>query len=236
SRPICNRWSNTQHLWKTPTNTSKLWNKLILLSVYYESKCPDSRAFVLQQLQPALQLLHEHIMLQLVPYGKSKSINYGDSGFKCQHGPAECLGNMVQDCALYQMRHLSDLDKLEYVACEMAIEAGARGSMECVKKSRLQGDQVAKCLRTRQGVDLQLDSEYLTLLIRPKFIPTVTVDALFDQKVQDNALADLTGTLCAMLQLTHACAQYYNALAMRHILAYPIDAENLPIYITSKKI
>ncbi|KAI8432148.1 hypothetical protein MSG28_004621 [Choristoneura fumiferana] len=134
----------------------------ILLSVYYESKCPDSRAFVLQQLQPALQLLHEHIMLQLVPYGKSKSINYGDSGFKCQHGPAECLGNMVQDCALYQMRHLSDLDKLEY----------------CVKKSRLQGDQVAKCLRTRQGVDLQLDSEYLTLLIRPKFIPTVTVDAV----------------------------------------------------------
>lgn len=51
-------------------------------------------------------------------------------------------------------------------------------NFQCVKKSGLDSDQVAKCLRTKQGVDLQLDSEYLTLLVRPKFIPTVTVDAV----------------------------------------------------------
>lgn len=54
----------------------------ILLAVYYESKCPDSRAFVLQQLQPAMQLLHEHILLHLVPFGKSKVIhNYYQQKF-----------------------------------------------------------------------------------------------------------------------------------------------------------
>ncbi|XP_061718338.1 GILT-like protein 1 [Cydia pomonella] len=208
--------------------------KKVLLSVYYESQCVDSKTFVLQQLRPALQLLDKHIKLQLVPFGKSRSINYGDDGFKCQHGPSECLGNMVQDCALFQMRHQSNLEQLGYVACEMESEAGSRGSFECVHRAGLRTEQVEKCLKSRQGTQLQLDSEYLTLLMKPKFIPTIAVDLLFDQHVQDNALIDLTGTLCAepVLEKTAACAHYYNTLALKHLFSYPLDdePEKIPLY------
>ncbi|XP_063385288.1 GILT-like protein 1 [Cydia fagiglandana] len=206
----------------------------VLLSVYYESQCVDSKVFVLEQLRPALQLLDKHIKLQLVPFGKSRSVNYGDDGFECQHGPSECLGNMVQDCALYQMRHQSNLEQLAYVACEMESEAGSRGSLECVRRAGLRTEQVENCLNSRQGTELQLDSEYLTLLMKPKFIPTITVDLLFDQHVQDNALVDLTETLCAepVLEKTAACAHYYNTLALKHLSLYPFDdeAENIPLY------
>ncbi|XP_047997845.1 GILT-like protein 1 [Leguminivora glycinivorella] len=206
----------------------------VLLSVYYESQCVDSKVFILKQLRPALQLLNKHIKLQLIPFGKSRSINYGEDGFECQHGPSECLGNIVQDCALNQMQHQSNLEQLAYVACEMETEAGSRGSFECVQKAGLRTELVDKCLNTRQGTGLQLDSEYMTLLMRPKFIPTVAVNLLFDQHVQDNALIDLTDTLCAepLLEKTAACAHYYNTLAMKHLLSYSLDdnPDNIPLY------
>lgn len=44
----------------------------LLLTVYYESQCPDSKTFILKQLQPALHLLHQYITLKLIPFGKSR--------------------------------------------------------------------------------------------------------------------------------------------------------------------
>lgn len=59
-----------------------------------------------------------------------QSINYGDGGFECQHGSAECLGNIVQDCSLHYLKAQSDKKKLAYVACEMATEAGSNGKFD----------------------------------------------------------------------------------------------------------
>lgn len=59
-----------------------------------------------------------------------QSLNYGDGGFECQHGPSECLGNIVQDCSLHLLHGQSDTDKLAYVACEMDTEAGSNGKFE----------------------------------------------------------------------------------------------------------
>lgn len=45
--------------------------------VYYESLCPDSKAFITKQLHPTMKILKDHVELHLVPFGKS-SVNKRD--------------------------------------------------------------------------------------------------------------------------------------------------------------
>ena len=43
----------------------------IVVDLYYEVLCPDSRSFVLYQLYPAWQTLSQIFTVNLVPYGKA---------------------------------------------------------------------------------------------------------------------------------------------------------------------
>ncbi|XP_013196703.1 gamma-interferon-inducible lysosomal thiol reductase [Amyelois transitella] len=180
------------------------------MTVLYESKCPDSRSFVLWQLKPAMQLLRNRIKLQLVPFGKARSTNTG-YGFECQHGPSECLGNVVQDCALSLMYDRDDSEKTEYVACEMSTLAGARGSLECVQNANLAGAAVNQCISSGRGRQLQLESERLTNMYSPRFIPTVVINGIFNQRVQDMSQVNLIDTLCRILQQPSECRSYKNS-------------------------
>ncbi|XP_047534049.1 gamma-interferon-inducible lysosomal thiol reductase-like [Vanessa atalanta] len=190
----------------------------IHLSVYYESKCPDSKLFILKQLLPAFHLLHDYLKLSLIPFGKARSINYGDGGFECQHGSAECLGNIVQDCSLHQMKGQSDKKKLAYVVCEMHTEAASQGRFDCVERSNLSTEHVEKCVTSGEGTILQLESEYHTGLVNPKFVPTVTINGEFNQEIQDYAQVDLIGTLCSLLIDSQPCGRYYNYIALNNLM------------------
>jgi hypothetical protein len=72
----------------------------VKVSLYYESLCPDSRRFVINQLAPHYinDGLVDSIDLQIVPFGKaSKIVNETDGSvtFDCQHGEQECWGNKL---------------------------------------------------------------------------------------------------------------------------------------------
>ncbi|CAF4842413.1 unnamed protein product [Pieris macdunnoughi] len=188
------------------------------LTVYYESECPDSETFILKQLQPTVQQLHNYTTLELVPFGKARSINYGNDGFQCQHGSSECLGNMVQDCALNRMKQYTDVMKVAYVACEMKTRSGAKGDLHCVQNAKLSPKDVEDCVLTGEGTSLQLHSEYQTNKVRPTFIPTITVNGVFDQHIQDNAQVDLFSTLCSILKEAEPCAKRYNWMALNYVL------------------
>ncbi|GBP31773.1 GILT-like protein 1 [Eumeta japonica] len=198
-------------------------NKELYITIYYESLCPDSKDFVLNQLRPAVRYLHEYIVLRLIPFGKSKSVNGGADGFVCQHGPKECLGNRVQNCALSQMADRSDADKVAYVACEMTHKSGAHGSYACASKANISVHDVEKCVNSEEGTRLQKHSELITKLARPSFIPTVIVDGMFMQEIQDSSLIDFIATLCSMLNEIKFCAHYYNKIAMHHLLYSPLN-------------
>lgn len=190
----------------------------LLLTVYYESKCPDSKAFVLEQLVPAMEMLGKYVSLQLVPFGKARSINQGLSGFECQHGKSECLGNLIQDCVLHQMKGNTDLEKLKYVACEMETHPSTEGYLHCVPKAKVSYELIQECVSSEDGMMLQLNSEYLTNRVKPSFIPTVTINKSFNQQIQDRAQEDLVGVLCSMLKEARPCAELYNNQALDYVL------------------
>ncbi|NXT95669.1 GILT reductase, partial [Anhinga rufa] len=79
------------------------------LSLYYESLCPACRWFLVQQLFTAWLLLPAEVLnITLVPYGNAKEeIVGGKWHFQCQHGPEECLGNMIETCLMHEAKNIS---------------------------------------------------------------------------------------------------------------------------------
>lgn len=60
---------------ETDPNSTPIMDK-IKISVYYEALCPDSKFFIKYQLLPVFEEFQEHILLDLVPYGKAQVILY----------------------------------------------------------------------------------------------------------------------------------------------------------------
>lgn len=112
------------------------------MSIYYESLCPDSIRFMVNQLKPNYEHFKDLIDIELVPFGKSEvsvSFNFlsipffivlifffclqsfiyqNRTEFSCQHGPAECTGNKIQSCTLNELKEHPDL-RIKYVVCQM---------------------------------------------------------------------------------------------------------------------
>lgn len=67
-------------------------------ALYYETLCPDCRQFMTTQLWTAYQSILDIINITLVPYGNARE-TYNPTtklyDFVCQHGPNECLGNLI---------------------------------------------------------------------------------------------------------------------------------------------
>ncbi|KAH7986568.1 hypothetical protein HPB49_025904 [Dermacentor silvarum] len=70
----------------------------VSVEVFYETYCPDSRNFVLEQLNSTYAELPNIVQLQLVPYGKASRRELPNKwySFDCQHGDKECYGNLLQ--------------------------------------------------------------------------------------------------------------------------------------------
>lgn len=94
--------------------------KDISVQIYYESLCPDSKAFIVQQLYPTYSKLGKYLRVEFKPFGNAKFVPSGNGwDFTCQHGPDECQGNLYQACLLNALKGQDQL-QIEAVHCIMA--------------------------------------------------------------------------------------------------------------------
>nr|CAD7602344.1 unnamed protein product [Timema genevievae] len=172
----------------------------LAVTVYYESLCPDSVAFITRQLYPTWRLIGDYIYVKFVPFGKSKSNLLG--GFNCQHGPRECEGNAIQSCALSLMGQGSP-EQVEFVNCIMGSRQPLLVGEQCSTRSGVSWPIVSMCASSNEGTSLQLEAERQTktLYPGPSFVPTITYDNVFNQNDQRESQYNFLGVVCR--HLTH---------------------------------
>ncbi|KAB0799146.1 hypothetical protein PPYR_07026 [Photinus pyralis] len=185
----------------TLLNGHSICHAKIHVQVLYESLCPDSINFVMQQLYPIWNEVAPYVNIEFVPFGKSSSIN-GGQHFICQHGPKECMGNKIQSCALSLIPEQNA--QVEYVNCFMStFKKGIDNDNElgqgCAESLGLPWGYVANCYHSTHGTRLQLAAEKVTLATRPKFVPTIIYNGHFDQKAQDESQFNFKGVLCSFI-------------------------------------
>ena len=83
----------------------------VSIQVYYETLCPDSIAFITQQLFPTYIKLGKYLNVEFKPYGFATSTPNDNGGFtfSCQHGPNECNGNLYAACLIDRLHGQNEI-------------------------------------------------------------------------------------------------------------------------------
>ncbi|XP_023321848.1 GILT-like protein 1 isoform X2 [Eurytemora carolleeae] len=139
----------------------------IILDLYYETLCPDSRSFILRQLEPAVEQIADIFSINYIPYGKARTYKDDDYTFRCQHGPLECQGNIYHACS---NNYIEDSGKkFEFIRCMMMDnydpEAAAR---RCGSEYTLEIEPIVQCARGPEGKQLLAHAGRLTSKLNPK--------------------------------------------------------------------
>lgn len=170
----------------------------VVITVYYEALCPDSKSFFLKHLLPTVDKAARLISVSLVPYGKAKTNedNFGNLSFSCQHGPTECQANKIHACAIMLLPETKL--QVKYISCMISNNIYPHQIGErCARELSINWDSILECSQSKKGDMLLKRHGDKTLAVRPKitFIPTVHLDELIGN--QAAILKDLFKEVCA---------------------------------------
>lgn len=167
----------------------------VTLDVYFEALCPDSKAFITNQLGPQYESLSSFVTLRLIPFGKASFEETPNGGyiFTCQHGESECVGNKWHSCAAHLSNDISQA--LSFTTCLMA-EPTAHS--KCAEDASLDYTLLDSCQNSGQGVELLHANGVETLALKPRasFIPWLIFNKVWSSEYQNAGLDDLKAVVC----------------------------------------
>merc|ERR1712110_759864 len=175
----------------------------ISIQVYYETLCPDSIAFVAQQLYPTYQNLGQYLNIEFIPFGFASYVPSGDGGwdFTCQHGPYECSGNLYQACLINALKNDNAL-LVEVINCIMSDMSPHTATEKCMQNLwwiPTTFEEIEECHSGEIGENLLHEFGLQSESLDPSFyfIPWITIDNVWNEAEFEASLVDLQGLLCS---------------------------------------
>ncbi|XP_011193003.2 GILT-like protein 3 [Zeugodacus cucurbitae] len=156
-------------------------NQTLKIGVYYETLCPDSRAFIRNSLYDAMIINGwlKYTELVLVPYGKVSAWTDPATNITtlfCQHGHSECELNALHACIV---EHNDVNDQIKLISCLLT---GHSTSLdECAKDLMIDVSAAKECKSTRSTPDILKKYGEMTDALDISFVPSVTFDNKFNR-------------------------------------------------------
>ncbi|EEB10298.1 conserved hypothetical protein [Pediculus humanus corporis] len=131
--------------------------------------------------------IREKVFFDLVPFGHGR-VQENPFVVKCQHGPKECLGNVLHAC--FYSRHDNNEKQVNFGVCTMSTNNPPTAGQECAKKLNYSYDGVENCASGTEGEKYQLLNGKKTLDFKPKikFIPTIVFNNVYVEADQNESL------------------------------------------------
>lgn len=175
------------------------------IALYYESYCGGCRDFIMEQFYPTFQKVGQIMDVKLVPYGNAEESRKGSEwSFNCQHGPKECVGNLIETCAISILKNVSTY--FPFIHC---LEVNIAGSSDphpvaekCASGQGIDFTDIDKCQSGPQGNSLEHEMALKTNALNPhhNYVPWVTLNGKHTEEIQDKATFNLLGLVCDTYQ------------------------------------
>lgn len=196
--------------------------ELVLL---YEALCPDCQEFIIDQLALSISEFGgefwTHVHLVLYPYGNAEETYDPKKDrwvFRCQHGPEECMGNLIATCAMNSVGNEAK-KWFPFVHCMelKSRDGGGKGSIpaekgdhllsvsdarkdgeSCAKEARLNWTLVSECVGDWKGNLVQ----HAVAKATPKheYVPWVILNGKHTEEMQEAAEKDLFKLVCRFMR------------------------------------
>ncbi|RWS05992.1 hypothetical protein B4U79_05208 [Dinothrombium tinctorium] len=149
------------------------------ISLYYETYCPFCRKFVTEQLYPTYVAVGEIMNIELVPYGNAQHREFknGTIQFECQHGPSECVANMIHACVINLVKDMKLI--MPFINCMESQEDPASSAKLCCEKVGIDYDRINRCQNSEQGQKFLLSEGIKTEKFQPPIpgVPFIVVNS-----------------------------------------------------------
>lgn len=169
------------------------------VSFYYESLCPGCREVWKDQLYPTYQKLASSGIVNFffVPYGNAQEQQSGNQWiFYCQHGAAECTGNLIESCAINyypdEAIHIPFLHCLEYYG---PTETNAK---YCASLNKMDATKILTCSQDSLGNSLEHQMALKTEGLNPphQYVPWLTLNGQHTSAIQNGLTSEMLQTVC----------------------------------------
>ncbi|KJE89310.1 hypothetical protein CAOG_009342 [Capsaspora owczarzaki ATCC 30864] len=151
---------------------------LIEITLYMESLCPDCQALIAGDLWNVWNSSISSIMnLTLVPYGNAKESQSGSTWeFTCQHGMYECVGNVLETCAINLLQNSTVW--FPFIHCLEGTSAPNAAGPACAAKLGINFDPIDACMTSAQGNAMEHEMALKTAALVPAhtYVPWVTLN------------------------------------------------------------